>query len=44
MALINSQRLNWAFAFSALFGLGTAVTTVLPSDSPSFIFETFPLT
>jgi len=33
MALIDSSRLSWALAFSALFGLGTAVTTVIPSTS-----------
>lgn len=37
MAVINSQRLNWALAFSALFGLGTAVTTVIPSNFPSLL-------
>ncbi|KAI4723378.1 hypothetical protein E4T48_00572 [Aureobasidium sp. EXF-10727] len=30
MALIDASRLKMAFAFSALFGLGTAVTTVIP--------------
>lgn len=30
MALINPDRLNMAYAFSALFGIGTAVTTVVP--------------
>jgi hypothetical protein len=30
MALTNPHRLSWAYAFSALFGIGTAVTTVIP--------------
>ncbi|KAF5599510.1 drug facilitator PEP5 [Fusarium pseudoanthophilum] len=30
MALLNPSRLSWAYAFSALFGCGTAVTTVIP--------------
>jgi hypothetical protein len=30
MGLVNSQRLPWAYAFSTLFGIGTAVTTVIP--------------
>jgi hypothetical protein len=30
MALTNPRRLSWAYAFSALFGIGTAVTTVIP--------------
>jgi MFS family permease len=31
MSLVNSKRLSWAYAFSTLFGIGTAVTTVIPS-------------
>lgn len=31
MAMVDASRLKMAFAFSALFGLGTAVTTVIPS-------------
>jgi hypothetical protein len=31
MGLVDSSRLNMAYAFSALFGIGTAVTTVIPS-------------
>lgn len=31
MGLVDHSRLKMAFAFSALFGLGTAVTTVIPS-------------
>ncbi|KAG9495621.1 hypothetical protein J7337_012175 [Fusarium musae] len=30
MALLNPSRLSWAYAFSAMFGCGTAVTTVIP--------------
>ncbi|KAF4424476.1 drug facilitator PEP5 [Fusarium acutatum] len=30
MALLNPSRLSWAYVFSALFGCGTAVTTVIP--------------
>lgn len=30
MALLNPNRLSWLFAFSAMFGIGTAVTTVIP--------------
>ncbi|KAJ5610199.1 hypothetical protein N7510_006918 [Penicillium lagena] len=45
MALINSSRLSWAYAFSALFGIGTAVTTVIPVTAlalsvPSFLLGT----
>ncbi|KAF8851996.1 MFS general substrate transporter [Acephala macrosclerotiorum] len=45
MALVNSQRLNWAYAFSALFGIGTAVTTTIPVVAlglsiPSFLIGT----
>lgn len=32
MALLNPDRLNWLYAFSALFGIGTAVTTVIPGE------------
>lgn len=31
MALLNPDRINWLYAFSAMFGMGTAVTTVIPS-------------
>jgi len=31
MGLIDASKLKTAFAFSALFGIGTAVTTVVPS-------------
>lgn len=31
MGLINFKRESWAYAFSALFGIGTAVTTVCMS-------------
>lgn len=30
MGLIDSSRLSWAYAFSTLFGIGTAVTTTIP--------------
>src|ERR1700733_7326895 len=45
MALINPSRLSWAYAFSALFGIGTAVTTVIPVVAlvlsvPSFLLGT----
>ncbi|KAK5702311.1 hypothetical protein LTR17_022425 [Elasticomyces elasticus] len=45
MALVTSERLKWALAFSALFGIGTAVTTVIPIVAlslsvPSFLFGT----
>ncbi|CZR68468.1 related to potential drug facilitator PEP5 [Phialocephala subalpina] len=45
MALVNSQRLNWAYAFSTLFGIGTAVTTTIPVVAlglsiPSFLIGT----
>ncbi|PSR99136.1 major facilitator superfamily domain-containing protein [Coniella lustricola] len=45
MALLNPDRLNWMFAFSALFGAGTAVTTVIPIAAlslsvPSFLLGT----
>lgn len=35
MAMVNEQRLSWAYAFSSLFGIGTAVTTVIPGTYPS---------
>lgn len=28
--MLNPSRLSWAYAFSAMFGIGTAVTTVIP--------------
>lgn len=31
MGLVDASKLKMAFAFSALFGIGTAVTTVVPS-------------
>lgn len=31
MALLTPDRINWLYAFSAMFGIGTAVTTVIPS-------------
>jgi MFS family permease len=45
MALIKPNRLSWAYAFSALFGIGTAVTTVIPVVAlvlsvPSFLLGT----
>jgi hypothetical protein len=45
MALVNSERLSWAYAFSTLFGIGTAVTTVIPVVAlglsiPSFLIGT----
>lgn len=33
MALLNPDRINFLYAFSAMFGIGTAVTTVIPSKS-----------
>ncbi|PNP75972.1 hypothetical protein FNYG_10530 [Fusarium nygamai] len=36
MVLLNPSRLSWAYAFSALFGCGTAVTTVIPVVALSF--------
>lgn len=33
MAYVTPSRLNYGLAFSALFGIGTAVTTVIPSTS-----------
>lgn len=45
MALVNSSRLNYAYAFSTLFGIGTAVTTTIPIVAlalsvPSFLIGT----
>jgi MFS family permease len=45
MSLVNSHRLSWAFAFTTLFGLGTAVTTTIPVVAlglsiPSFLIGT----
>ncbi|KUL90297.1 hypothetical protein ZTR_01916 [Talaromyces verruculosus] len=45
MAMIDEQRLSWAYAFSSLFGIGTAVTTVIPVVAmglsvPSFLLGT----
>ncbi|KUJ21469.1 MFS general substrate transporter [Mollisia scopiformis] len=45
MALVNSHRLSWAYAFSTLFGIGTAVTTTIPVVAlglsiPSFLIGT----
>jgi hypothetical protein len=45
MVLINPNRLSWAYAFSAMFGIGTAVTTVIPVVAlvlsvPSFLLGT----
>lgn len=45
MALVNENRLNWALAFTTLFGLGTAVTTTIPIVAlalsiPSFLLGT----
>jgi len=37
MGLLNVNRLHWAYAFSTLFGLGTAVTTVIPSESSAMV-------
>lgn len=33
MGLINANRLSWTYAFSTLFGIGTAVTTTIPGKS-----------
>lgn len=30
MGLVNANRLSWTYAFSTLFGIGTAVTTTIP--------------
>ncbi|KAH8674117.1 major facilitator superfamily domain-containing protein [Xylariales sp. PMI_506] len=45
MALVNPNRLTWAYALSAMFGIGTAVTTVIPIVAlglsvPSFLLGT----
>lgn len=45
MAILNPSRLSWAYAFSAMFGIGTAVTTVIPIVAlalsvPSFLLGT----
>lgn len=45
MGLVNAERLSWASAFSTLFGIGTAVTTVIPVVAlglsiPSFLIGT----
>ncbi|KAJ5994663.1 hypothetical protein N7451_010387 [Penicillium sp. IBT 35674x] len=45
MAIVTPSRLSWAYAFSALFGIGTAVTTVIPVTAlalsvPSFLLGT----
>lgn len=33
MALLNPDRINFLYAFSAMFGIGTAVTTVIPGKT-----------
>lgn len=45
MSLVTSTRLSWAYAFSTLFGIGTAVTTTIPVVAlglsiPSFLIGT----
>ncbi|KAI1613941.1 major facilitator superfamily permease [Exophiala viscosa] len=45
MALVTPNRLRWTYAFSTLFGIGTAVTTVIPVVAlalsvPSFLLGT----
>jgi hypothetical protein len=45
MGLVTSTRLSWAYAFSTLFGIGTAVTTTIPVTAlalsiPSFLIGT----
>lgn len=45
MSMLNQSRLTWAYAFSAMFGIGTAVTTVIPIVAlalsvPSFLLGT----
>jgi MFS family permease len=45
MGLVNSTRLSWSYAFSTLFGIGTAVTTTIPVVAlalsiPSFLIGT----
>lgn len=37
MALLNPTRISWLYAFSAMFGIGTAVTTVIPSESGTLV-------
>jgi hypothetical protein len=32
MGLVTAERKSWAYAFSALFGAGTAVTTTIPGN------------
>lgn len=34
MALLTPTRISYLYAFSAMFGIGTAVTTVIPSKLP----------
>lgn len=41
MALVNSSRRSWAYAFTTLFGIGTAVTTTIPSKSPVLYAQLF---
>lgn len=33
LALLNPARVSWLYAFSAMLGIGTAVTTVIPGES-----------
>ncbi|KAJ5371380.1 MFS general substrate transporter [Penicillium cataractarum] len=45
MGLITAERKSWAYAFSALFGAGTAVTTTIPVTAlalsiPSYLIGT----
>ncbi|KAJ5453604.1 MFS general substrate transporter [Penicillium daleae] len=45
MGLVNAERKSWAYAFSALFGAGTAVTTTIPVTAlalsiPSYLIGT----
>jgi hypothetical protein len=40
MGLITPERKSWAYAFSALFGAGTAVTTTIPGKILLFISDT----
>ena len=45
MGLVTSTRLSWSYAFSSLFGIGTAVTTTIPVTAlalsiPSFLIGT----
>jgi hypothetical protein len=37
MGLVTAERKSWAYAFSALFGAGTAVTTTIPGRILTFI-------